>query len=237
MDKSILKCAIVDDSTLQRLSIVKLIDNHPSLSLVAEYNNAIEAKMGLSSTEIDLIFLDIEMPILSGFDLLDDLSTKPQIIFVTGKTKYAFKAFDYDAVDYLRKPISKDRFLNAVHKAITIHKLKNEESFDDEDFIFVKSNLKKRKVFLNELRYIEALGDYVKLVTEHDALVVLSTMKAFESILPDDRFMRIHKSYIVNLDKVERYNSKVIELDNEELPLSRNRKAGLIEALAATMRT
>jgi len=237
VDKSILKCAIVDDSTLQRLSIVKLIDNHPSLSLVAEYNNAIEAKMGLSSTEIDLIFLDIEMPILSGFDLLDDLSTKPQIIFVTGKTKYAFKAFDYDAVDYLRKPISKDRFLNAVHKAITIHKLKNEESFDDEDFIFVKSNLKKRKVFLNELRYIEALGDYVKLVTEHDALVVLSTMKAFESILPDDRFMRIHKSYIVNLDKVERYNSKVIELDNEELPLSRNRKAGLIEALAATMRT
>jgi len=237
VDKSILKCAIVDDSTLQRLSIVKLIDNHPSLSLIAEYNNAIEAKMGLSSTEIDLIFLDIEMPILSGFDLLDDLSTKPQIIFVTGKTKYAFKAFDYDAVDYLRKPISKDRFLNAVHKAITIHKLKNEESFDDEDFIFVKSNLKKRKVFLNELRYIEALGDYVKLVTEHDALVVLSTMKAFESILPDDRFMRIHKSYIVNLDKVERYNSKVIELENEELPLSRNRKAGLIEALAATMRT
>lgn len=232
-----LKCAIVDDSTLQRLSIVKLIENHPSLDLVAEYNNAIEAKMGLASNEIDLVFLDIEMPILSGFDLLDDLTHKPQIIFVTGKTKYAFKAFDYDAIDYLRKPISKERFLNAVHKAITIHKLKNEEHFDDEDFIFVKSNLKKRKVFLNELRYIEALGDYVKLVTEHDALVVLSTMKAFVALLPEDRFMRIHKSYIVNLDKVERYNSKVIELDNEELPLSRNRKAGLIEALAATMRT
>jgi len=237
MDKSMLKCAIVDDSTLQRLSIVKLIENHPSLDLVAEYNNAIEAKMGLASNEIDLVFLDIEMPILSGFDLLDDLTHKPQIIFVTGKTKYAFKAFDYDAIDYLRKPISKERFLNAVHKAITIHKLKNEEHFDDEDFIFVKSNLKKRKVFLNELRYIEALGDYVKLVTEHDALVVLSTMKAFVALLPEDRFMRIHKSYIVNLDKVERYNSKVIELDNEELPLSRNRKAGLIEALAATMRT
>jgi DNA-binding LytR/AlgR family response regulator len=236
VDKSIIRCAIVDDSTLQRLSIVKLIDNHPSLSLSAEYNNAIEAKMGLANTDIDLIFLDIEMPILSGFDLLDDLTNKPQIIFVTGKTKYAFKAFDYDAVDYLRKPISKERFLNAVHKAITIHKLKNEDSFDDEDFIFVKSNLKKRKVFLNELRYIEALGDYVKLVTDHDALVVLSTMKAFETILPEDRFMRIHKSYIVNLDKVERYNSKVIELDNEELPLSRNRKSKLIEALAATMR-
>ncbi|MFK5982962.1 MAG: LytTR family DNA-binding domain-containing protein [Flavobacteriaceae bacterium] len=235
MDKLTLNCAIVDDSTLQRLSIVRLIDNHPSLNLVAEYNNAIEAKIGLAATEIDLVFLDIEMPILSGFDLLDDLTLKPQIIFVTGKTKYAFKAFDYDAVDYLRKPISKERFLNAVHKAISNFKMKNEDGFDDEDFIFVKSNLKKRKVFLNELKYIEALGDYVKLVTENDSLVVLSTMKAFEALLPEDRFLRIHKSYIVNLDKVERYNSKIIELENQQLPLSRNRKTQLVEALTASM--
>jgi DNA-binding LytR/AlgR family response regulator len=210
-----------------------LIENHQSLNLVAQYNNAIEAKEGIATSNIDLIFLDIEMPILSGFDLLDDLTAKPQIIFVTGKTKYAFKAFDYDAIDYLRKPISKERFLNAVHKAVTNYKLKNEEGFDEEDFIFVKSNLKKRKVFLNELRYIEALGDYVKMVTEHDSLVVLSTMKAFEALLPKDRFLRIHKSYIVNLDKVIRYNSKVIELEKEELPLSRNRKTDLVQALAA----
>ena len=233
MEKTILNCAVVDDSTLQRLSIVKLIENHQSLNLVAQYNNAIEAKEGIATSDIDLIFLDIEMPILSGFDLLDDLTAKPQIIFVTGKTKYAFKAFDYDAIDYLRKPISKERFLNAVHKAVTNYKLKNEEGFDEEDFIFVKSNLKKRKVFLNELRYIEALGDYVKMVTEHDSLVVLSTMKAFEALLPKDRFLRIHKSYIVNLDKVIRYNSKVIELEKEELPLSRNRKTDLFQALAA----
>jgi two-component system, LytTR family, response regulator len=236
MDKTILKCAVVDDSTLQRLSIVKLIQNHPSLTLVAQYTNAVEAKAGLLANEIDLAFLDIEMPVLSGFDLLDDLTHKPQIIFVTGKTKYAFKAFDYDAVDYLRKPIAKDRFLNAVHKAVVNYKLKNEEGFYDEDFIFVKSNLKKRKVFLSELRYIEALGDYVKLVTEHDSLVVLSTMKAFENLLPEMRFLRIHKSYIVNVEKVERYNSKQIELDNQQLPLSRNRKSDLIEALAATMK-
>ena len=233
MEKTILNCAVVDDSTLQRLSIVKLIENHQSLNLVAQYKNAIEAKEGIATSNIDLIFLDIEMPILSGFDLLDDLTAKPQIIFVTGKTKYAFKAFDYDAIDYLRKPISKERFLNAVHKAVTNYKLKNEEGFDEEDFIFVKSNLKKRKVFLNELRYIEALGDYVKMVTEHDSLVVLSTMKAFEALLPKDRFLRIHKSYIVNLDKVIRYNSKVIELEKEELPLSRNRKTDLVQALAA----
>jgi DNA-binding LytR/AlgR family response regulator len=217
----------VDDSTLQRLSIIKLIQMHPSLDLVGEYKNAIEAKMGLATTEIDLVFLDIEMPILSGFDLLDDIQRKPQIIFVAGKTEYAYKAFGYDAVDYLRKPIAKDLFLNAVHKAVVNHTLKKEE-----ESIFVKSNLKKRKVFLNELRYIEALGDYVKLVTDHDSLVVLSTMKAFQALLPKERFLRIHKSYIVNLDKVQRYNSKTIELEKDKLPLSRNRKADLVEALA-----
>lgn len=233
MDHTMLNCAVVDDSKLQRLSIVKLINEHPSLKLVAQYNSADEAKDGLLSQQIDLVFLDIEMPRVSGFELLDNMTQKPQIIFVTGKTKYAFKAFDYDAIDYLRKPIAKDRFFNAVHKAIVNYKLRNEEGFDDEDFIFVKSNLKKRKVFLSELNYIEALGDYVKLVTQFDSLVVLSTMKAFEQLLPQDRFLRIHKSYIVNLDKVQRYNSKQIELENQSLPLSRNRKTNLVEALAA----
>jgi len=230
----ILKCAVVDDSSLQRLSIVKLIKDHPSLKMVAEYNNAIETKNGLLDIEVDLIFLDIEMPILSGFDLLDDLPNKPQIIFVTGKTKYAFKAFDYDAVDYLHKPISKERFLNAVSKAINLYRLKHEGvPVEDDNYIFVKSNLKNRKVYLNKLKYIEALGDYVKFVTEKDSFVVLATMKSFENQLPSNKFLRIHKSYIVNLDKIERYNSRNIEIDKQRIPLSRHKKSNLIEALAA----
>ncbi len=234
MEEILLKCAVVDDSSLQRLSIVKLIKDHPNLKLVAEYNNAIETKNGLLDTEVDLIFLDIEMPILSGFDLLDDLPNKPQIIFVTGKTKYAFKAFDYDAVDYIHKPVNKERFNNAVTKAINLHQLKtNGAPVEDENFIFVKSNLKNRKVFLNKLNYIEALGDYVKFVTEKDTFVVLATMKSFENQLPNDKFLRIHKSYIVNLEKVERYNSKNIEIAKKQLPLSRHKKTNLIEALSA----
>ncbi|SDS72841.1 DNA-binding response regulator, LytR/AlgR family [Gillisia sp. Hel1_33_143] len=234
MEEILLKCAVVDDSSLQRLSIVKLIKDHPNLKLVAEYNNAIETKNGLLDTDVDLIFLDIEMPILSGFDLLDDLPNKPQIIFVTGKTKYAFKAFDYDAVDYIHKPVSKDRFNNAVTKAINLFQLKsNGAPVEDENFIFVKSNLKNRKVFLNKLDYIEALGDYVKFVTEKDTFVVLATMKSFEQQLPNDKFLRIHKSYIVNLEKVERYNSKNIEINKKQLPLSRHKKSNLIEALSA----
>ena len=234
MEETLLKCAVVDDSSLQRLSIVKLIKDHPNLKLVAEYNNAIETKNGLLDTEVDLIFLDIEMPILTGFELLDDLPNKPQIIFVTGKTKYAFKAFDYDAVDYIHKPVNKERFNNAVSKAINLYQLKtNGTPVEDENFIFVKSNLKNRKVFLNKLKYIEALGDYVKFVTEKDTFVVLSTMKSFEKQLPNDKFLRIHKSYIVNLEKVERYNSKNIEIDKQKLPLSRHKKSNLIEALTA----
>lgn len=233
MEGIILDCAVVDDSNLQRLAIVKLINDHPNLRLVAEYNNAIETKNGLLDTKVDLIFLDIEMPILSGFDLLDDLTHKPQIIFVTGKTKYAYKAFNYNAIDYLRKPITKDRFDNAVHKAISLHKLKTEGSVEDDNYIFVKSNLKKKKVILNELKYISALGDYVKLITINEPIVVLGTMKSFVAQLPPERFMRIHKSYIVNIDKIDRYNSRNIEIEGEKIPLSRHRKAELMEALSA----
>jgi DNA-binding LytR/AlgR family response regulator len=234
VEEILLKCAVVDDSSLQRLSIVKLIKDHPNLKLVAEYNNAIETKNGLLDNETDLIFLDIEMPILSGFELLDDLPNKPQIIFVTGKTKYAFKAFDYDAVDYIHKPVNKERFNNAVNKAINLFKLRHQTAApEDEDFIFVKSNLKNRKVYLNKLKYIQALGDYVKFITEKDNFVVLATMKSFEKQLPDDRFLRIHKSYIVNLEKIERYNSKNIEIDKQKLPLSRHKKNNLVEALSA----
>lgn len=233
VEEILLKCAVVDDSSLQRLSLVKLIQDHPNLKLVAEYNNAIETKNGLLDTETDLIFLDIEMPVLSGFELLDDLPNKPQIIFVTGKTQYAFKAFDYDAVDYIHKPVTKERFNNAVSKAINLYKLKHQVSTpEDEEFIFVKSNLKNRKVFLNKLKYIQALGDYVKFVTEKENFIVLATMKSFEAQLPKDKFLRVHKSYIVNLDKIERYNSKTIEIDQQKLPLSRHKKSHLVEALS-----
>ncbi len=233
MEQSKLKCAVVDDSRLQRLAIVKLIDEHASLELVSEWNNAIETKNGLLDTQVDLLFLDIEMPILTGFDLLDDLENKPHIIFVTGKTKYAFKAFDYDAVDYLRKPLKKDRFNAAVEKALSMSRIGSENPVvEDDDYIFVKSNLKKRKIFLNQLKYVEALGDYVKLIMEEgDPIVVLATMKSFEAQLPSERFLRIHKSYIVNLDKVERYNSRNIEIADEKIPLSRHKKNFLIEAL------
>jgi len=226
-----LRCVVVDDSSIQRMSIVKLVKEHPALTLIAEYSSAVDTKKGLNDTECDLIFLDIEMPIINGFELLDVLKNKPQIIFVTGKTEYAFKAFDYDATDYLQKPITQERFNLGVEKALEYHRLKFENTASENEYIFIKSNLKKRKIFINTILWIEALGDYIKLVTTEESYVILSTMKAFEKEVDEYSFLRIHKSYIVNLKKIKRFNSKFVEINNENLPLSRNKKKILIEAL------
>lgn len=218
-----LRCIIVDDSSMQRMAVAKLVNNHPNLAMIAEYSNAIEAKNGLKNNEVDLIFLDVEMPIINGFDLLESLENPPQVILITGKPDYALKAFDYDVTDYLHKPITMSRFDASVKRAVAkyeqLHRV-----LEDEEHIFVKSNLKKRKVILNDIKWIEALGDYIKLVTDEANIVILSTMKSFEKQLPEDKFLRIHKSYIVNLEKVEKFNSKNVEVDGRQIPLSRNKK-------------
>ncbi|WP_281755964.1 LytR/AlgR family response regulator transcription factor [Neptunitalea chrysea] len=227
-----LDCIIVDDSAIQRIAISKLVSSHPSLNLLAEYSNAMDAKNALKNQKTDLIFLDIEMPIISGFDLLESLKEPPQIILITGKAEYALKAFEYDVTDYLHKPVKKERFDLAVKKAIAQYELKNNKGFtDDDEHIFVKSNLKKRKVYLGTIKWVEALGDYIKLVTDEANIVVLSTMKSFDDELPKDRFLRIHKSYIVNLERVQNFNSKNVEIEGSQLPLSRNKKVALTQAL------
>ena len=225
-----LRSIIVDDSSLQRIAVSKLVNKHQNLVMVAEYSNAIEAKNGIKNNEIDLIFLDVEMPIINGFDLLESLENSPQVILITGKPDYALKAFDYDVTDYLHKPITPERFDASVKRAVAKYEQAN-RTHEDEEHIFVKSNLKKRKVILNDIKWIEALGDYIKLVTDEDNIVILSTMKSFEKQLPENKFLRIHKSYIVNLEKVEKFNSKNVEVSGKSIPLSRNKKTELAEAL------
>jgi DNA-binding LytR/AlgR family response regulator len=212
--------------------ITKLVNNHQNLNLVGDFSNAIEAKSCMSVHAVDLILLDIEMPIISGFDFLDDLKLKPQIIFITSKADYAVKAFDYDATDYLQKPISVDRFDSAIKRAVDMHRLKHEITDEEGDFIFIKSNLKKLKIFTSKIKWIEAYGDYVKVVTDEDSNLVLSTMKSFEQDLSKERFLRVHKSYIVNIEKIERFNSKFAEIGVTKIPLSRNKKDDLKKALA-----
>ncbi len=227
-----LNCVVVDDSSIQRMITSKLINNHTNLHLIGDFSNAIEAKSFISINNVDLLFLDIEMPVINGFDFLDGLKTKPQIIFITSKAEYAMKAFDYEATDYLQKPIAIDRFNSAVKRAIDLYLLKQETKDDEGDHIFIKSNLKKLKIFTSRIKWIEAYGDYVRVVTEDDSHLVLSTMKAFEKDLSENKFVRVHKSYIINIDKIERFNSKFAEIGSTKIPLSRNKKEDLIKALA-----
>jgi DNA-binding LytR/AlgR family response regulator len=226
-----LNCVVVDDSTIHRITMAKLVNEHPDLNLVGDFSNAQETRNCILNKPVDLLFLDIEMPVQTGFDLLDGLKTRPQIIFVSAKTDYALKAFDYAAIDYLHKPVSKDRFEKAVQKAID-HKLMRKEGPEEEgEFIFVKSNLKNFKIFIAKIKWIEAFGDYVKIITEDENHLVLATMKSFESELPKDKFLRVHKSFIINIDKVQRFNSKVAEIGSSQIPLSRNKKEELAKAL------
>ncbi len=224
----------MDDSSIQRMIISKLVNNHLNLHLIGDFSNAIEAKNCMSIHTIDLIFLDIEMPVISGFDFLDGLKIKPQIIFITSKAEYAMKAFDYDATDYLQKPIALDRFNASVKRAIDLQSLRTETDDENGEHIFIKSNLKKLKIYTAKIKWIEAFGDYVKVVTEEDSNLVLSTMKSFEKDLSQDKFIRVHKSYIINIDKVERFNSRFAEIGITKIPLSRHKKEALVKALAIT---
>ena len=227
-----LNCVIVDDSSIQRIVVAKLVNSHANLQLVGEFSNAIEARSCITTQKVDLIFLDIEMPVINGFAFIDGLKEKTQIIFITSKAEYAVKAFDYDATDYLQKPITISRFDSAVKRAVEFHSMKRENNEDEGEHIFIKSNLKKLKLFTSRIKWIEAFGDYVKVVTEDSTHLVLSTMKAFEADIGSSRFIRVHKSYIINVDKVERFNSKFAEIGSAKIPLSRNKKDNLVAALA-----
>ena len=204
-----LNCIVVDDSAIQRMTITKLVNESTNLYLVGDFANALEAKNSINNNSIDLIFLDIEMPLINGFDLLDGLKEKPQIIFITSKADYAVKAFDYEATDFLQKPITKERFLKAVKKALELHQLRNEAPEDLGDAIIIKSNLKKLKVYTSRIKWVEAFGDYIKVITDEENHLVLSTMKAFETELPEGKFVRVHKSYIVNLERIEKFNKSI----------------------------
>ncbi len=215
---------------MQRTTMAELIRKHESLDLIADYKNGIEARIDMKEKRIDLVFLDIEMPILNGFDFIESLIERPQIILITGKADYAMRAFDYDVTDYLLKPITAERFNTSVKKALAKSSDTNAET-SDNGFVVVTSKLKKIKLPINDIQWVEGLGDYIKIVSDADEIMVLSTMKAFLEELPDDTFMRIHKSYIVNLEKVEKFSGSQVEVDGHKIPLSRNKKTLLEEAL------
>jgi DNA-binding LytR/AlgR family response regulator len=232
-----IKAIIVDDEPLAQDVLETYIDKMPEIELVSKCENAFEANEALKADNIDLMFLDIQMPQLTGVEFLKSLSNPPVVIFTTAYPDYAIEGFELDAVDYLLKPISLERFMKAVNKASEIIKARkaeyeNHESNDDKEFFFVKADKKLIKCNYDDILYIEGLKDYVIIRQEASRIITLQTMKSLELKLPSDTFMRIHRSYIVNLDKIEAIVGNMVEIfekgQAKHVPIGKNYRDELL---------
>ncbi|RUT78922.1 LytR/AlgR family response regulator transcription factor [Ancylomarina longa] len=210
-----MNCVVIDDDKLSRKVVESYIERTDFLTLGASYPSAIDAINNIKKNEpVDLIFLDIEMPEMSGMEFLNSLSTPPQIIIISSKEQYALEAFEYDVTDYLLKPISYSRFFKAVSKANK--RYKNSEAFvQDKSEIFIKSNSSLVRLNYHDILWIEALENYVVVNTYQEKYTIHFTMKAIEEKMPSARFSRIHRSYIVNLSKIELIEDNSVVIDTE----------------------
>ena len=225
-----LKCIVLDNSIIQQKIMEKMINNHPNLVLSGMCSSALEAKNQITNNKIDLMFLDVDLQLLTGFDFLDSLENPPQTILTSYNSDYAVKAFEYNISYYLLKPITSMSFNTAVEKVLKHPTILN-QNMVEEEFVFVKSNLKKVKVVLRDIKWVKAIGDYIKIVTAKQNFIVHLTMKGFEKMLPEDKFLRIHKSYIVNLNSIEKFSYKDVEISGRLLPLSKSKKELLSDKL------
>ena len=219
--------------------IESYIENLPNVELVCKCSNAIEANEVLKTEKVDLIFLDIQMPQITGIDFVKSLSNPPVIIFTTAYADYAVEGFELSATDYLLKPISMDRFMQAVNKAEVEIERRNADSNGNEssgeDFFFVKADKKLIKVNHEDILYIEGLKDYVIIRMKVGRVITLQTMKSLEKKLPSNKFRRIHRSYIVSTGKIKALMGNMVEvLENgksKHLPIGKNYKDDLLQVI------
>jgi DNA-binding LytR/AlgR family response regulator len=228
-----MKCLIVDDNKMARMALKQLTTQVQSLDLVAECSNAMEAYNYLNSIPIDLIFLDIEMPGMTGIELIKKLGTKrPLIIFTTAKTDYAVEAFELNVVDYLVKPINQARLLQALEKANeTIESNKEEVKVEEQSFVFVKDNGILKRISIDDILFLEAMGDYVKVHTSQKFHVVHATLKSIEEKLPSTKFVRVHRSYIVAINKIDFIQEGTITIGKTTIPVADTHKSNLNKRL------
>jgi len=219
-----MKCIAVDDEPLALALLQDNIRQVPTLELVASCSTAMEALVILNRQEIDLIFLDIQMPGLTGLQLLQSLSVRPMVILITAYEKYALEGFNLDVIDYLVKPVPFERFLKACNKAIDYYRLKKNvpgEMYTWPEYFFVNAEYGLVKIVFSDIRMIEGLKDYLKIhMGEAKPLIIRMSLKSIEERLPPGKFFRIHKSYIISLAHVTAIRRNSVFLGDLELPLS-----------------
>lgn len=232
-----MRCIAVDDEKLALDLLEDNIKRLPFLQLVKRCKTPLEASKVLSEEPVDLIFLDIQMPGLSGLQFLEVTPVRPLVIMITAYEKYALEGFNYDVVDYLVKPVSFERFLKACNKAYELFQLKKQQTDSvGRDYIFVNVEYNQVKVNFDDITFIEGMKDYVKIHLQSVQRPVITrlSMKAVEEKLPSTLFMRIHKSYIISVKKITAIKRGLVQIDKIEIPLSDSYKHGLEQLLGIT---
>lgn len=239
-----ISCLVIDDEPPAREIIKKYIADIDHLQLAAEFSNAVEALSFLQGNTVDLIFLDIKMPHILGTSFLRTLKNPPKVIFTTAFRKYAVEGFDLNAVDFLLKPISFERFLQAVNKVMHVdlpaagNLSSSIEALPDQSnpFLYFRSDRKMVKVYLEDILLIESLKDYIKVVTSARTIVTKQSISALEEMLPRDSFLRVHRSFIIAINKINAYNTDTIEIEKNEIPIGRLYKHEVLRQLEISSR-
>lgn len=242
-------CIIVDDEPLARQILQSYVDKIPYLDVVAVCQNAIEAKLAIQEKKPDILYIDIQMPNLSGIELLKMLSNKPATVLTTAYSEFAIDGYELDVIDYLLKPIEFERFFKATNKCMewidmTSQKVyespinKNEEVVDTQteskgNYFFVKSDYKTIKIIFDQIQYIEALQKYVRIHTLNERIVTLMSMSQLEEALPQNQFVRIHRSHIINIDNVDNIEGNIVTVGKFKLPISKGQKEVFFDFIKA----
>lgn len=231
------KCLIVDDEPLAIEIIETYLNKLEDFEIVAKCQNALQAFKVLEESSVDLIFLDIQMPQLTGIEFLKALSNKPKVIFTTAYIDYAVESYELDVLDYLVKPISFERFFKAINKYSKnlkkpdLNKDVANDSSLSKAYIYVRENKKNYKILYSSILYVESVKDYVRIHTHDKNVIVKSTLSDFQKELSQIQFLRVHRSYIVNLDHVTAHTSKDIEIESIEIPIGISYKQKVFEIL------
>ena len=215
-----IKCIVTDDEPFAREGLCDYIKEIDYLKLIGECEDAMQLNALLKVEQPDLIFLDIELPLLSGLDYLASIQNPPKVIITSAYEKYALKGYELDVADYLLKPISFERFVKAVEKVY--HILEKEEEQNSHEYIFVKSDKHLKKILLENILFIESMENYVTIVTLSSKEIVKSTMKSLLEMLPKDCFLQVHRSYIVNIKHIQSIEGNMLHVASYEIPVARN---------------
>jgi two-component system LytT family response regulator len=228
------KCMVIDDEPLG----IELIQNHLShietMQVVASCNSAMKAYDVLKHQKIDLLFLDIQMPLITGLDFLKSLKNPPKVIITTAFRNYAVEGYELDVIDYLLKPITFNRFLKAIEKYYQHVARDSHEVIKDSkesDFIYLRSNKKNYKIYTTDILYIESIKDYIQVHSRDDKLIVKQTMSEVEALLAGKSFLRIHRSYLINVEKITAFTVTDIQINKTELPIGSSYKQFVSSAL------